>query len=82
MKEQIRLKRFIVELDQLLQDCEYHDDETGEDVCDVTEEECYDSLMKTEEYHLLGAEKVKSFIHLFITDYSSRVAILTALNLL
>lgn len=82
MKEQIRLKRFIVKLDQLLQDCEYHDDETGEDVCDITEEECYDFLMKTEEYHLLGTEKVKSFIHLFITDYSSRIAILTALNLL
>lgn len=82
MKEQIRLKRFIVELDELLQDCEYHDDETGEDVCEITEEECYDFLMKTEEYHLLGTEKVKSFIHLFITDYSSRIAILKALNCL
>lgn len=80
MTNEIRLKRFIAELDQILQDCEYYDDELKTEVCDITEEECYDILMKTDEYHLLGTEKVKSFINLFMTDYSSRIAILTALN--
>lgn len=82
MKEQIRLRNFLVELDQLLQDNEYYDDESGKDFCEITEKECYDILMETNEYHLLGTEKVKSFIHLFITDYSSRIAILTVLNCL
>ena len=82
MKEQIRLKNFLTDLDQLLQDNEYYDDELQKEVCDITEEQCYNSLMETKEYHLLGTEKVKAFINLFITDYSSRIAILTACNLL
>lgn len=82
MKEQIRLRNFIEDLDQLLVDYEYYDDELKKEVCDISEEQCYNILMETKEYHLLGTEKVKTFINLFITDYSSRIAILTALNLL
>ena len=82
MKSEIRLRNFLVDLDQLLQDNEYYDDELEKAVCDITENQCYDVLMKTEEYHLLGTEKVKAFINLFMTDFASRMAILRNLNLL
>lgn len=82
MKEQIRLKNFLVDLDQILQDSEYYDDDLKKEVCDITEEQCYNILMETKEYHLLGTERVKAFIHLFMTDYSSRMAILMASGLL
>ena len=75
MKSEIRLRNFLVDLDQLLQDNEYYDDELEKAVCDITENQCYDVLMKTEEYHLLGTEKVKAFINLFMTDFASRMAI-------
>lgn len=82
MKEQIRLKNFLVDLDQLIQDNEYYDDDLEKAVCDITEEQCYNVLMETKEYHLLGTEKVKAFISLFMTDFTSRMAILRNLNLL
>ena len=82
MKEQIRLRNFLADLDIIILDNEYYDDELGKEVCDITEEQCYNILMETKEYHLLGTERVKAFINLFITDYSSRIAILTALSLL
>lgn len=81
MKDQIRLKNFLVDLDELLQNNEYYDDDLEKEVCDITEDQCYDILMKTEEYHLLGTERVKGCIHLFMTDFASRMAILHAFKL-
>jgi len=76
MNEQIRLRRFLIALDELIQDNEYYDDDLQKEVCDITEVQCYDILMENEEFHLLTSEKVKGFINIFITDFKSRMCIL------
>jgi hypothetical protein len=76
MKDTIRLRKFFIDLDQLLQDNEYYDDDLQTEVINITKEQCYDMLMENEEYHLLTKQKVEAFIDLFISDYSSRMNIL------
>jgi hypothetical protein len=76
MKDTIRLRKFFIDLDQLLQDNEYYDDDLQTEVINITKEQCYDMLMENEGYHLLTKQKVEAFIDLFISDYSSRMNIL------
>lgn len=76
MKELKRFKKFLIELDELIMDGCYHDDEKDEDIITITEEEAYNYIMKTDEFHLLGSENVKNMIHLFVTDFSTSRIIL------
>lgn len=69
MEEYRRTRKFLNDLDDLVMDNCYYDDENGTEVIEVTEEDCYDALMQTDEYHLLGSEKVRAFIHIFLTDW-------------
>ncbi len=74
-KEMIRMKKFLVALDDCMTDSTYYDDEKQTDVCEMSESEVYDYLMQTEEFHLLTSETVKQFIHMF-QDFSVRMATL------
>ena len=75
-KECMRFRRFLIDLDQFMLDNEYYDDDKHEVICEVTEDDCYEEMMKTEEYHLLTTKKVKSTIHLFFVDYDVRSSML------
>ena len=77
-KECIRLRNFLMDLDQLMLNNEYWDDDKGECVITITQDECYDTLMETKEYHLLTATKVRGFIKIFFEDYGARSSILRA----
>lgn len=84
MKEEIRLRKFLSDLDQMLQenvDC--YIDEVGKPLpCPNDEVKIYDWIMKTEDYHLLTEETVKAYIHLFMTDFKSRMCILHSMQLI
>lgn len=82
MTEGARIKNFLIDLDQLISENECYDDDLKKEVCNITEEQCYNVIMKTKDYHLLGIEKVKGFIHLFINDFETRMVILSLFNAL
>lgn len=73
MTERLRMKKFVIALDELLLNNEYYDEELQETVCEVSEDDAYNILMKNDEFHLLTSKVVKGLIHLFITDYRARV---------
>ena len=69
MNELVRLKKFLVELDNYFGAFSYYDEEADETVIDGDEQECYDILMRNDEFHLLGADTVKAWIHMSFTDW-------------
>lgn len=83
IKEEKRFRKFIEALDQILQenvDCMV--DDHGDTIPhDVTEDTVYGWIMEDDEYHLLGKDRVKRTIHLFMTDFPTRMAILRAFGL-
>lgn len=80
-KESIRMKKFLMALDDYMNDATYYDDEQQKTVCKVSEEDTYNYLMQTEEFHLLTSNTVKEFIHLF-SDFAVRTAILSGFDIL
>jgi len=52
-------------------DCCYYDNENDKAVIEGTEEDIYNAVMKDDELHLLGADKVKAYIHIYYTDYET-----------
>lgn len=83
IKEEKRLRKFIEDLDQILQDnVDCMVDDHGNPIShDVTEDTVYGWIMDNDEYHLLGKDWVKRTIHLFMTDFQTRMAILRAFSL-
>ena len=69
MNEFVRLRKFLVELDDYFNMFSYYDEETDETVIDGDEQQCYDILMRNDEFHLLGADVVKKWIHMAFTDW-------------
>ena len=82
MEEMKRLRKFLMEVDDMILNNEYWDDEKECAVCTCTEEDIYNGIMKTEEFHLLGTERVKGIIHMFMTDYSVRMMLLKQFKVL
>ena len=76
MEELKRLRKFLMELDDMILDNEYWDNEKEYTVCTCSEEDIYNGIMKTEEFHLLGTERVKDIIHMFMTDHQMRMLLL------
>lgn len=73
-----RKRRFLVELDQIIQENIdiYIDDDGNPIPCPHTEETVYKWIMENEEYHLLTSKYVKDMLHLFMTDFRTRMSIL------
>ena len=70
MNDLVRLRKFLVELDDYFGMFSYYDDETEETVIDGDEKQCYDILMREhDEFHLLGADAVKAWIHMAFTNW-------------
>lgn len=67
----VRMIKFLTELEGYLGERSCYDEETGEDIIEGTEEECYDILMKTQDFHLLGEEVVRKLIHIGFTDFKA-----------
>jgi hypothetical protein len=67
----VRMIKFLAELEGYLGERSCYDEETDEDIIEGTEEECYDILMKTQDFHLLGEEVVQKLIHIGFTDFKA-----------
>lgn len=80
--EQDRIERFLVELDQIIQEnIDTYIDEMGNPIpCPHTETTVYNWIMEKEEYHLLTSSYVKETIHLFMTDFRTRMDLLHEKN--
>lgn len=71
MTQTERIRKLLSAILEWDSDCCYWDDEKEEVVIDGTEEDIYNAVMKDDELHLLGSEKVKAYIHLYYTDYET-----------
>lgn len=67
--EMKRMRKFLSELDDIIMDCCYYDEDLQTEVFTETEDDVYRYIMETDEFHWLGTEKVKKFIHIFMTDW-------------
>lgn len=65
----MKIRRFLIALDEYFGSFSYYDDETDETVIDGDENDCYNCLMQTDEFHFLGEKKVRELIHIAFTDY-------------
>ena len=71
-KRYSKLLNAILELETA---CGYYDEEKQIEVLDATEDDFYEMIMRDDEMHFLGTDKVKGTIHLFFTDRSTFEAI-------
>lgn len=72
---------FFTRLDRVVQDAEYYDDDLGDTVCELTEEQIYEAVVTEEDVKFLSEEKIKSIIHYFMSDYVYRDVVLSVYNL-
>ena len=72
MENEKRLVTFINDLDKLINDNSWYDDDNNCEVMDITEDEAYNTIMQNYEYHLLGTDVVKYYIKVFINDFNER----------
>lgn len=69
----MKLRRFLIALDEYFGSYSYYDEEIDETVIDGDENECYNCLMQTDEFHLLGETAVRELIHIAFTDWEAFV---------
>lgn len=69
----MKIRRFLIALDEYFSSYSYYDEETDETVIDGDENDCYNHLMQTDEFHLLGEKTVRELIHIAFTDYEKFV---------
>ena len=68
-----RLSDLYNDIDNIMQNNEYYDDDTEETVCDISEEEIYQQLIERNDYRFLTKEAIKDEIHKFFTDWNYRI---------
>ena len=68
-----RLSDLYNDIDNIMQNNEYYDDDTEETVCDISEEEIYQQLIERNDYRFLATEAIKNEIHKFYTDWNYRM---------
>ena len=68
-----RLSDLYNDIDNIMQNNEYYDDDTEETVCDISEEEIYQQLIERNDYRFLITEAIKDEIHKFFTDWNYRM---------
>ena len=68
-----RLSDLYNDIDNIMQNNEYYDDDTEETVCDISEEEIYQQLIERNDYRFLTTETIKDEIYKFYTDWNYRM---------
>lgn len=68
-----RLTDLYIDMDEIMSNNEYYDDETGETVCEISEEEVYQRLIERNDYRFLTADFIKEEIHKCFMDWKYRV---------
>ena len=74
--DNVRVKKFLIALNDWLSSNSYYDEELEDTIIQGSEDECYNELMKCEEYHLLGTDIVKGLIHTAFISFDGYIAIL------
>ena len=76
-----RLQELLIAIDWFTMQCTYHDDETGEDVIDATEEDCYNAIIAEDEHLKFMTEKViRFYINMAFTDWKAFSALQKEFN--
>ena len=80
MNGMLRLRKFLIELNSYFDSYSYYDEETDETIIVGDEQHCYNMLMQNEEFHLLGSEVVKTWIHIAFTEWEAFMRVCHTLN--
>lgn len=70
----MKLRRFLIALDAWFGSFSYYDEETDDVVIDGDEDDCYNCLMQTDEFHLIViiyVSRAANLAHIFIYIVSS-----------
>ena len=71
----MKLRRFLIALDAYFGSYSYYDEDLDDVVIDGDENECYNCLMQTDEFHLLGEKTVRELIHVAFTNWEAFVTL-------
>ena len=64
-----RLSDLYNDIDNIMQNNEYYDDDTEETVCEISEDEIYQQLIERNDYRFLTTEAIKDEIHIWRKNY-------------
>lgn len=68
-----RLNDLYKDIDSIMQDNEYYDDETEETVYNISESELYQRIIERNDYKFLTADVIKEEIHKCFIDWNYRM---------
>lgn len=68
-----RISDLYKDIDNIMSENEYHDDDTGEDVCEISEDEVYRIITTRNDYRFLTTATIKEEIHKCFTDFAYRM---------
>ena len=71
----MKLRRFLIALDEYFSSFSYYDEDLDDVVIDGDEKECYNCLMQTDEFHLLGEKTARELIHIAFTNWEAFVTL-------
>ena len=66
-----RISDLYKDIDNIMSENEYHDDGTGEDVCEISEDEVYRIITTRNDYRFLTAAASASAIAFFFSSAAS-----------
>ena len=69
-----RLSDLYKDIDNIMSENEYYDDDTEETVCEVSEDDIYRIITKRNDYRFLTAATIKAEIHNCFMDFTYRMS--------
>lgn len=68
-----RLEDLYRDIDAIIADNEYYDDDTEETVCEISESEIYQRIIERNDYKFLTADVIKEEIRKCFTNFTYRM---------
>lgn len=68
-----RISDLYKDIDAIMSENEYHNDDTNEDVCEISENEIYQIIITRNDYRFLTTDTIKTEIHKCYTDFAYRM---------
>ena len=69
-----RLSDLYKDIDNIMSENEYYDDDTEETICEVSEDDIYRIITTRNDYRFLTAATIKEEIHNCFTDFTYRIS--------
>lgn len=68
-----RISDLYKDIDNIMSENEYHDDDTNKDVCEISEDDIYKIIIMRNDYRFLTTDTIREEIHKCFTDFAYRM---------